>query len=98
MAHRVVDGIFGPRTIKTETVATGSPASAGVVGPAVLSANSLGRDACNVPAKAFLDVCCCFFFSSWFCSLLLKLSLRIIILKFYVFGRYILNLQVTLVL
>lgn len=62
MAHRVVDGIFGPRTIKTETVATGSPASAGVVGPAVLSANSLGRDACNVPAKAFQDVCCFFFF------------------------------------
>ncbi|KAL3514278.1 hypothetical protein ACH5RR_026995 [Cinchona calisaya] len=53
MAHRAVDAIFGPRTIKHETVATTAPAA----DSATMATNSSlgGSDACGVHMKAFQD-------------------------------------------
>lgn len=49
IAHRAVDSLFGPRTIKHETVVSAAPAP---------TASSMGgSDACSVHSKAFQDVC-----------------------------------------
>ena len=55
MAHRAVDAVLGPRTIKHETVATEAAASTPAPAP---TANTFGgSDACLVHSKAFQDVC-----------------------------------------
>jgi len=59
MVDRAVDAVFGPRTIQSEKVVTGSLAPAPAPAPAP-DAKSLSSDACNIHSKAFLDVC--FFF------------------------------------
>ncbi|KAL6218357.1 hypothetical protein ACLB2K_011571 [Fragaria x ananassa] len=47
IAHRAVDSLFGPRTIKHETVVSAAPAP---------TASSMGgSDACSVHSKAFQD-------------------------------------------
>jgi coiled-coil-helix-coiled-coil-helix domain-containing protein 10 len=57
MVDRAVDAVFGPRTIRSEKVVTGSPAPA----PAP-NAKSLSSDACDIHSKAFQDVCFFFLF------------------------------------
>jgi len=49
MVDRAVDAVFGPRTIRSEKVVTGSPAP-------TPEAKSLSSDACDIHSKAFLDV------------------------------------------
>lgn len=54
VAHRAVDAIMGPPTVRHETIVTQPPAA--VVAPAP-TANSLDGDACNFHSKAFQDGC-----------------------------------------
>ena len=46
IAHRALDGIFGPRTVQVERVEAAQPTPAATVG-----------DACGLHSKAFGDVC-----------------------------------------
>ncbi|PRQ24266.1 putative cysteine alpha-hairpin motif superfamily [Rosa chinensis] len=47
IAHRAVDGLFGPRTIQHETVVSAAPTPT--------SKSMGGSDACSVHSKAFQD-------------------------------------------
>lgn len=48
IAHRVVDAMMGPRTIRHETVASSVPSAASV---------PTNSDVCDGQSKAFTDVC-----------------------------------------
>jgi coiled-coil-helix-coiled-coil-helix domain-containing protein 10 len=50
MAHIVVDAVMGPRTIQHETAVSEAAISA-------QAAPSTNTDSCNIPSKAFQDVC-----------------------------------------
>ncbi|RHN71702.1 hypothetical protein MtrunA17_Chr2g0279681 [Medicago truncatula] len=63
VARRAVDAVFGPPTIRSETVFTETPAASPALAPVPAPApntQSLGSDACNIHSKAFLDVSCFF--------------------------------------
>ncbi|AES63529.2 p8MTCP1, putative [Medicago truncatula] len=58
VARRAVDAVFGPPTIRSETVFTETPAASPALAPVPAPApntQSLGSDACNIHSKAFLD-------------------------------------------
>lgn len=54
IAHRAVDAVMGPRTIRHETVASTAPAADSTAMAA--SSNPGGSDTCGVRIKAFQDV------------------------------------------
>ncbi|XAR53011.1 hypothetical protein NMG60_11021388 [Bertholletia excelsa] len=54
MAHRAVDAVMGPRTIKHETVVSEAAAAPGPAAPSP-AVNNMGSDACFSQSKAFQD-------------------------------------------